>query len=66
LQAFFLHPFLKDNLAGDNGEQSIRRHRWPNSFTVLNDSEVLYSGLSRLGRMSLPMMRAEAEAHGEV
>jgi hypothetical protein len=58
-------PFLDDNLAGDNGEQSIYRHRWLNSFVVLNDSKELYPNLSRLGRTSFLMMQAKVEAHGE-
>jgi hypothetical protein len=27
-------PFLEDNLARDNGEQSICRRRWPNSLAI--------------------------------
>jgi hypothetical protein len=57
--------FLKDNLAGDNSEKSIRRRHWPNSFDILNNSEELYPSLSRLGRMSFPMMRVEVVSHEE-
>jgi hypothetical protein len=58
-------PFPEDNRAEDNSEKSICRCHWPNSFVILNDSEELYPSLSRLGRTSLPTMRAEAEAHEE-
>jgi hypothetical protein len=59
-------PFLEDNPAGDNSEQRICCRRWPNSFTILDDSEELFPNLSRQGRTSLPTVRAEAESHGEV
>jgi hypothetical protein len=40
-QAFFLHPFLKGNLAGDAGEQSTCRHRQLSSLAVSSDNEEL-------------------------
>jgi hypothetical protein len=49
-------PFLEGNLAGDDDEQSICRHRQPNSLaalTVSNDSEELLPISSRLERTSL-------------
>jgi hypothetical protein len=46
-------PFLKGNLAEDDGEQSICRCHQLNSLAVSNDSEELFPISSHLGRTSL-------------
>jgi hypothetical protein len=57
-------PFLKDGLAGDDGEQSIRHHRQPNSLTVSNGGEDLFPISSHLGRASLLIKQTRGEEHG--
>jgi hypothetical protein len=46
-------PFLKGNLAGHDGEQSICHCHQLNSLAVSNDSEELFPISSHLGRTSI-------------